>query len=342
MTDTVAQVDAIIEAAPQSVITLPTYTGGPSDLGYLKSYVLAQVTARYGVSASTFNNATLLSTSLLRDFVHRAIYDHPTEETYDQLFAAGEASNYLSDVGAFFRQPNWLACGEVSWLLHEIYEAFGYQSASYGVINGDYGTGTPTSYTGGHVRVEVYLTDTGQWIDQDPTYNVLMTDNNGNPLSYSQAQYLEYTNPSDLILNETGIYTNVSFGQPASPAGDWNSTYYLTNYLKGVYSSTAGGIYSQQFVGTSENDALTEHTQVFYGAFASAQSAQAAVTALAGAGDNLLQITDALRANHQVSGFRTPVAGRQHSARRLCDAAAYFRELYQHQYKERRNNQRLL
>ena len=73
---TYADAKQTAEAASQAPLVLPAYTGSATDLSYLKSYVLNAVEQLYGVSASVFDTATLYSTSLLRDFVNRAIYDN--------------------------------------------------------------------------------------------------------------------------------------------------------------------------------------------------------------------------------------------------------------------------
>ena len=73
MTDPYDQARAVVDAAPTAQFVLPAYTGSTTDLGYLKQSVLSLVTAIYGVSASTFDEPTVYSTSIPRDFVHRAL-----------------------------------------------------------------------------------------------------------------------------------------------------------------------------------------------------------------------------------------------------------------------------
>ena len=63
-----------IFAAAQGEFVLSAYTGGMSDLAYLRQWVVDQVSQIYGVDASIFDQPTLYSTCILRDFVHRALY----------------------------------------------------------------------------------------------------------------------------------------------------------------------------------------------------------------------------------------------------------------------------
>jgi len=49
------------------------YSGGISNLGYLREWVLKQVITIYGGNASEFDQPTTYSTTILRDFVHRSL-----------------------------------------------------------------------------------------------------------------------------------------------------------------------------------------------------------------------------------------------------------------------------
>ncbi|MBN8964345.1 MAG: hypothetical protein J0H89_02960 [Rhizobiales bacterium] len=302
MVMTVAQVDAIVKAAPAGEIVLPEYQGLSGDLDYLRTYVLAAVTARYNVDASVFDTANLLSTTILRDFLHRAVYDHPDLQTYQDLHPDNQFA-YQTDVGALFREEQFVQCGIISWQLQNIYQSLGYDSVLYNTINGEDGLGTVDSYNDGHVRVEVKLDDYDKWITQDATYNWLFQDaTTGAPLSYREAQILDFTDSSNLIVDDTGIRTYVGNlhidGLPPGFMG-----YYLTAYMKGAYGWLDDGVYSQVhrdfFL-----DFKDAHTEVFDGAYAAVADAVNDVVSLHAAGKTLVGITDALRADHQVSGFR--------------------------------------
>lgn len=302
MAMSVAEVDAIIEAAPDTEITLPTYTGAAGDLGYLKSYVLSAVTERYGVDASVFDGATLLSTSILRDFVHRAIYDHPELAIYDTT--APDPFSYQSDVGGLFREGGWYQCGEISWQLQNIYQSLGYKSAEFWTFNGEDGSGTPYSYNDGHVRVDVYLDDYGKYVDQDVTYNWLMVDQNDEPLSFHEAQALNFTNPSDLRFEDTGTYTYYGLdGYHYKGLPTYFDNFYRSEYMNVSYAWMEDGVYSQQ-IRAQTLDWYSSHTTVQFGPFDSAADGAQAILDLAGQGKTLVGITDALRPEHAVSGFR--------------------------------------
>ncbi|MBN8957796.1 MAG: hypothetical protein J0H17_14675 [Rhizobiales bacterium] len=299
----VAQVDAIVKAAPAGEIVLPEYEGLPGDLDYLRNYVLAAVTARYNVDASVFDTANLLSTTILRDFLHRAVYDHPDLPIYQDVHPGDDQYAYQTDVGALFREKVFVQCGIISWQLQNIYQSLGYESTLYNTFNGEDGLGTADSYNDGHVRVEVYLDDYDKLITQDATYNWLFVDaDTGQPLSYREAQIINFTDAPDLIVDDTGIRTYVGTlhidGLPPGFMGG-----YLIGYMKGAYAWLDDGVYSQvhRDLFLDYRDA---HTEVFVGAYATVQAAVADVMNLHSAGESLLGITDALRDDHQVSGFR--------------------------------------
>jgi hypothetical protein len=297
----VSDVDAIIEAAPSGELDLPAYTGSAGDMDYLKSYVLSAVTARYGVSASDFEDATLLSTSILRDFVHRAVYDHPSLTPYTTLFA-DNPNWYQSDVGGLFRVEGWALCGEISWQLQNVYQAFGYQSSLFWTFNGEDGTGTAYSYNDGHVRVDVMVEDLDKYIDQDVTYNWLLLDENDEPLSYREAQILNYTDPDSLSFHDNGIATYVGTLGTAGVPG-WLPDYYRSDYMKVTYGWESNGQFSQQLRET-HLDWYSSHTAVVGGAYANAAAAHDAIVSLHSAGKTLVGVTDALRERFDVSGFR--------------------------------------
>ncbi|HET9902907.1 MAG TPA: hypothetical protein VFQ27_04320 [Xanthobacteraceae bacterium] len=297
----VDDVNAIIQAAPDGELNLPEYTGAPGDLNYLRSYVLDAVTALYGVDESVFDQATLLSTSILRDFLHRAIYDHPSLVAYSQMFA-NDPYWFERDVGGLFRLEGFALCGEIAWQLQNIYQAFGFESSLFWTFNGEDGTGTPYSYSDGHVRVEVRLEDLDKFIVQDPTYNFLMTDAGDTPLSFREAQFLNLTMPANLQFVDTGIVTyRGTLGIDGMPPGLFD--YYRAHYMNVLVAWMEGGVYTIEHR-EPYLDWYYAHTAVFPGAFGSAVEARDAVLSLRAGGASLLGITDALRSDHQVTGFR--------------------------------------
>lgn len=300
---TVDEVDAIIEAAPAGEIILPTYQGLPGDLDYLRNYVLAAVTARYNVDASVFDTANLLSTTILRDFLHRAVYDRDDLPIYQDVHPGDDQFAYQTDVGALFREDVWVQCGIIAWQLQNIYEAFGYQSSVYWAFNGEDGAGTPYSYTDGHVRVDVHLDDYDKYVTQDATYNWLFVDaNTDQPLSYREAQILNHNDPSALLFDDTGIRTYVgTLGIDGVPT--WLPEFYRTDYMNVTYEWMDDGVYSQTYRLTNL-DWYSAHTSVFAGAYATVADAVNDVVDLHDAGKTLVGITDALRPDHAVSGFR--------------------------------------
>jgi hypothetical protein len=209
-------------SASQAELDLPAYTGSTTDLGYLKNWVLNEVTSIYGVAANVFNEATIFSTSILRDFVHRALYettDHPFLSDLaanDQLVAP---STY--DVATGFRYPSYGECGLMAWQEYQVFTAFGYQSNILAVINGDMGVqGAPYSFTDGHATTEVYLSDYSKYIIQDATFNFLFEDQNGNPLSWMETRDAQYLTDTPPVLDSFNIYTyyrnNLSYMPDAS------------------------------------------------------------------------------------------------------------------------------
>ena len=126
----------IVNAASLQPFVLPSYTGSTTDFAYLKDWVLGQVTSIYGVSASTFDEASVLSTSILRDFVHRAI-----QETTAPDRSASDFPGFLgwNDVAFEFRYPAHGLCGEVATQEWMVFRAFGYQTNEISSIDGTVG-----------------------------------------------------------------------------------------------------------------------------------------------------------------------------------------------------------
>lgn len=193
---------ATAAAAFSGEFTLPSYTGGQADLPYLRTWVLDQVTALYAVTADVFDQATIYSTSILRDFVHRAIYQSTTHEDIDVITANGDllyAQN--SDVATAFRYPATGLCGLMAWQEYQVFRAFGYETHEIATMSGDVDT-----FTDSHVMTEVYLSDLGKFIIQDATFNVLLKGNDGTPLSYDGVRDELYLGDGDLTFDSFNNY----------------------------------------------------------------------------------------------------------------------------------------
>ena len=99
----------------------PAYSGGTSDLGYLREWVLNQVLAIYGGSAADFDQATIYSTTILRDFVHRSLgqieSSVPTPEELGSSFLGWE-------VASGFRYPVQGSCGLFAWQMGEVFRQY--------------------------------------------------------------------------------------------------------------------------------------------------------------------------------------------------------------------------
>jgi hypothetical protein len=208
---TYADAKAVAEAAPSAPLNLPAYTGSATDLTYLHNYVLNAITQLYGVSASVFDTPTLYSTSLLRDFVHRAIYDNAKAPPGGVSDAP--LNDYAQDVGVLFRDPGEVACGLASWQFFAVCEALGYQVSRIGTLNGDYSLSSsdPDAFFDAHVTTQVYLDDLGTSIIQDATFNFAAQDSNGNFLSYEGIR-ADLGAGQQPIANSFYTYTYNNFG----------------------------------------------------------------------------------------------------------------------------------
>src|SRR5688500_383178 len=178
---------SIASAASEPI--LPVYEGSLTDLDYLRDYVRAAAADFYGVDPAIFDSATILSTSLLRDFVHRASLQNGVNPLYADLLASGEAPvQYDKDVAAIFRYPSTGFCGLLADQMFDVFRAFGYQTTLVNLINGEFGYfGTGTAYSESHSTTEVYVEDLDKSIIQDATINGLVADN-GDFLSMYEAR----------------------------------------------------------------------------------------------------------------------------------------------------------
>src|SRR5262245_55188243 len=106
----------IAYAAEPGELSLSAYTGGEYDYAYLKQWVLDQVVPLYSVTASTFDTATVLSTSLLRDFVHRVMWQFSDDRLTFSEAATTHQPGFLGwdDVALGFRTEVQGLCGELT------------------------------------------------------------------------------------------------------------------------------------------------------------------------------------------------------------------------------------
>lgn len=193
---------ATVMAADQGEFTLPNYTGGEFDLSYLKNWVLGQVETIYDVTADAFNEATIYSTSILRDFVHRALYQETGREDISDI-SANEDLLYPQtlDVATAFRYPAYGLCGLMAWQEYQVFRAFGYQAHDIATLNSN-----TDAYTDSHVTTEVYLTDLDKFIVQDATFNFILEDNDNNPLSYFESRSELFSGDGALTFDSFNNY----------------------------------------------------------------------------------------------------------------------------------------
>ncbi|WP_398470604.1 hypothetical protein, partial [Tardiphaga sp.] len=117
----------IIATASLDEFVLPEYIGARDDLDYLRDWVVGQVTEIYDVAASVFDTATVLSTTILRDFVHRALYQVSDPDFLDDIVQTPEFAGW-GDVALGFRYPAYGLCALMAWQEWEVFRSFGYQT----------------------------------------------------------------------------------------------------------------------------------------------------------------------------------------------------------------------
>jgi Ca2+-binding RTX toxin-like protein len=189
--------------------SLSNYTGGASNLTYLRDYVKNEVARIYDIDKSLLNEATMFSTTLLRDFIHRAIYENLDSTTYAELRADGVALPAMrTDVAAALRYPASDSCALMGYQLFRVYEALGYDSQQVSAVEGDLTGGVPgqwrqfatgVNFDNSHSTTQVFVKDLGKYVIQDSTFNLLFADRNGVPLSMHELrlhQMRELQNPS--------------------------------------------------------------------------------------------------------------------------------------------------
>lgn len=220
---------AIANGASTAEFVLPEYTGATTDLAYLRNWVLGQVTAIYGVAASVFDEATVYSTSILRDFVHRALYQTMDPNFQEDIIVSPEFAGW-GDVALAFRYPAYGLCSMMAWQEWEVFRAFGYQTDEIATINGE-----ADDYTDSHVTTQVYVTDLQKYIIQDATFNFIYRDEDGNILSFWEARELVNTGE---VLEFDGFTNWRSYydGHIDSPElAPWIQQHFRDEYLQTVW-----------------------------------------------------------------------------------------------------------
>jgi Ca2+-binding RTX toxin-like protein len=229
MPDTYEAARAVIMTASSDQFLLPEYLGGTTDQSYLRNWVLGQVTEIYGVPSTVFDDATVYSTSILRDFVHRALYQTMSPNFIADLSSTPEFLG-RSDVAMMFRYPAYGLCGDMARQQWEVFRAFGYCSEEITTINGDV-----NNYTDSHVTTQVYVNDLQKYIVQDATFNFLYRDEDGAILSFYQARELANTGQ---ILNFDGFanYRWYYYGYTETPQLNAGlQGYFRAEYLDSIW-----------------------------------------------------------------------------------------------------------
>jgi len=194
----------LIKSKTDQVVFSTPYMGGISDYSYLKSFIQQEASAYYGVDPSVFDTATVESTTLLRDFVHKIVYYNDSYQTYFDSLLYQTTLPQDTDIAVLLRNPMWGACGEICTQLDNIYQAFGYTTRYVGYDNNEY-----QSYDDGHVRLEVLDSETGRMIVQDPTYNLAYVGPDGQLMDFQSMvkEAVDGTYLNDTYLLGGSIYT---------------------------------------------------------------------------------------------------------------------------------------
>lgn len=305
---TYADAVVAIEGAPDAPFSLPAYTGGQYDLDYLRSYVLNLVQSVYGAPANEFDAATEYSTTILRDFLNRAIFfqaSMPARANVTSIYPQYE------DVAGLLRYPAGDSCGGVAFQLYQIYRAFGYDSAYVGTIDGGIGlAGTPTGYNGSHVTTTVCLDGSNQWIVQDAYCNYTLRDSQGQMISLGQAREIATHDPDGVIVDglDQFLYYRLDGGvspiRAADEAAIRDSLFSLQQSWF-IEDPQSPGPFAQQNVFLLYPDWTTAHTAIQGGTFDTKEKAIEGVLAAADSvGFDWAATANTLRPHHYVSGFQ--------------------------------------
>jgi hypothetical protein len=290
-------------SASQAPFVLPEYTGDSTDLNYLKNWVLDQVETIYNVSGNVFDQATIYSTSILRDFVHRALYQETGREDISQITADGDLQYpQTQDVATAFRYPAYGLCGLMAWQEYQVFRAFGYQARDISTLNNNVDV-----YSDSHVTTEVYLNDLNKYIIQDATFNFLLQDNRGNYLSYDDAREDIYDGGPGLAFNSFNNYrsyfTTLTYEPTTSTSLQnlFNESYFKVPYWSYGPDGSLNGLTQTLFP-----DMTTAHVagSAQGGTFHSDYDALLSIYTLQAAGNDWQSIANQLRSEgYYVSGF---------------------------------------
>jgi Ca2+-binding RTX toxin-like protein len=208
-----------IKSADKDEWTLPAYSGGLNDLSYLRQYVTDCIFTKYNVSPDLLTEATLFSTTILRDFVHRAVYQSTTRPNIEDLLASGATNSlFFDDVALLFRYGAQGLCGSIAWQEYNVFRAFGFSTNYVHSTNAEAALGD-YSFNDAHVSTEVFLADLDKFIIQDATFNFLVRDANAVPLSFAEARQARFAENATLTFDNLDIYTWFQY-----PPGDFPLT----------------------------------------------------------------------------------------------------------------------
>lgn len=312
---------AVCAMAGAGEFTLPEYAGSPDDFAYLKNYVLGLVTDIYGVDVSVFDTPTVYSTAILRDFVHRAIYQSTTHEYIDDIAARGDLLvPQTEDVATAFRYPAWGLCGLLAWQEYQVFVALGYETNLLAVINDDIG-----SFTDSHSTTEVFCEDVNGFIIQDATFNFLFENTQGNPLSWRAASNLTKQDGLAVEFDAFDVYTY--YRSSATSMADVSpelEELFREHYFKGPLlwadDGAAPGADGNLFRLFPNWQTAHDPDSSQGATYASTAAFMADIAPLEAAGRNWNEIGGTLNDTHYVSGFRI-IGGGEWLTARLDDGA---------------------
>ncbi len=234
----------LIDAASKADWTfLPEYKGSKTDLNYLRNYVIKNVADVYDVSASLLKTPTVFSTTLIRDFVHRAIYGNSTSEKYADLKnQPGFDADFRNDVAGALRYPASDSCGLMGYQLFRVFESLGFETVRVGAVEGDlvggvkgqwgiYSTGK--NFADAHVTTQVFVKDLNKFIIQDSTFNLMFTDRSGTPLSLNELRDQQFArSPAYKIAHDDSyLHFRENGYSMFEGAFDHSSSTYIRNVL---------------------------------------------------------------------------------------------------------------
>ena len=191
--------DARAKAAtgPTGDLSLAPYSGGTTDLTYLKTYFFGLVNQIFpGLSTSIFNQATEYSAAIMRDVLHRAVYQEHGRTQIDTLLPTGVVEP--NDVAPLFRHDATGACGWAAWTLYNVARSLGWQTRDIAGVDWLAGVNSGAA----HVTSEVYLVHLRKWVVEDATFNYVIRDSaTGMPLNWQEARAVMFGGDNDLVFD---------------------------------------------------------------------------------------------------------------------------------------------